>query len=328
MNKYLLFFLLLSMKNSFETKAQNLVPNPSFEIYSSCPNEAGQIDSAVGWTIFGNGQNWGNGTPDYCNACANPNVYPDSLAGVPHNLGGFQQPDTGNAYAGLVCFATTVPNIREIIGCQLLSPLEIGQAYDVAFKANCSFGGIMGNYIACNGIGIKFTTIPYSNYNPIPINGNPAVYSAAVITDTLNWTQVEGTYVADSAYKYLALGNFITDENLDTLHLGSFIFRAYYYIDDVSVVKIIGNEIDEHYEKAWSVFPDPANERLYVYKKGASDLSVTLTNETGTIVFTGEHDFSQDDKMSIDVKKLPAGIYFIQLSDKNHVQRLPLLVQH
>src|SRR5258705_7953444 len=100
---------------------------------------------------------------------------------------------------------TTASNCREIIGCSLISPLEIGETYDVSFKISCGYGGFAACYIATNGVGIKFTTTSYSNNNPIPINGDPAVYSSEVITDTMNWITVEGAYVADSAYQYLAL---------------------------------------------------------------------------------------------------------------------------
>lgn len=172
--------------------AQNLVPNPSFEIYSSCPNDIGQIDSATGWTIFGNGQSWGFSTPDYYNECAIANQWPDSFASIPYNWCGYQEPDTGKAYAGIVCYAITVANLHEIIGCNLITPLEIGQTYQISFKANCSYGGYEANEVACNGIGVKFTTIPYTNDHPIPIDNNPVLYSDAVITDTLNWITVEG----------------------------------------------------------------------------------------------------------------------------------------
>ena len=37
------------MHNAVSIAQINLVENPSFEVISSCPNNSGQIDSAIGW---------------------------------------------------------------------------------------------------------------------------------------------------------------------------------------------------------------------------------------------------------------------------------------
>ena len=58
--------------------AQNLVPNPSFEDYCSCPDNSGQVYRAIGWTSFGN-------SSDYFNCCA-----PPGAQSVPLNPSGYQ----------------------------------------------------------------------------------------------------------------------------------------------------------------------------------------------------------------------------------------------
>ncbi len=63
--------------------AQNLVPNPSFEVFTSCPYQAGDIDKANGWTSL-------CGSPDYFNTC---NQYDWA---VPNNIFGYQLPASGN----------------------------------------------------------------------------------------------------------------------------------------------------------------------------------------------------------------------------------------
>ena len=45
------------------------------------------------------------------------------------------------------------------------------------------------------------------------ITNNPPVYSNTVSMDTLNWTRVFGSFVADSAYTHILLGNFFADAN-------------------------------------------------------------------------------------------------------------------
>jgi len=58
---FLIFCLLMVNLQSF---SQNLVPNPSFEQYDTCPNNYSQIVRASGW------YSPTTGTPDYLNACS------------------------------------------------------------------------------------------------------------------------------------------------------------------------------------------------------------------------------------------------------------------
>src|SRR5712672_2389986 len=101
------------------TEAQNLVPNPSFEYYSSCPTDGAQLALAVPWfnpTI---------NTPDYCNACY---IGPSSIpVDVPVNLFGYQLARTGVAYADLAVFGSG--NVREYIEVKLLDSLMTDRNY-------------------------------------------------------------------------------------------------------------------------------------------------------------------------------------------------------
>src|SRR5262245_52278436 len=81
----------------------NLVPNPSFDSFTTCPVGFSQFNGFVA--------NWVNpntATPDYMNACANPNP-----AGVPKNGVGWQQTHSGSGYAGGYMFSGTL--YREFI---------------------------------------------------------------------------------------------------------------------------------------------------------------------------------------------------------------------
>ncbi|MEI6815793.1 MAG: hypothetical protein WCL14_04215 [Bacteroidota bacterium] len=60
MKKILPFLLIFFCQFSF---GQNLVPNPSFENYISCPTGTIEADSCLNWHNFGN-------SPDYFNICA------------------------------------------------------------------------------------------------------------------------------------------------------------------------------------------------------------------------------------------------------------------
>lgn len=108
-------------------KGQNLVPNPSFEEYNTCPDFWDQISNCTGWDSY-------RETPDYDNTCS-------SYAEItpPNCYSGFQYPHSGNAFAGLYTFYYANFS-RELIGAQLLSSLSIGQKYYISFYINLAGG--------------------------------------------------------------------------------------------------------------------------------------------------------------------------------------------
>lgn len=230
MKKYLAIFFLL---NSQIILAQiNLVPNYSFENFSQCPNWDNQVNYSTGWENFG-------GTPDYFNSCNSSGV------SVPENGAGFQYSSSGNAYCGFFAYPYTLgggnPNIREHIAAQLNQPLVVGTKYCASIKVSSAFKANNVN-CGCNNVGIKFSTVSYQNYagnvnTPSPaVNNFAHIYSPSIISDTLNWTAIEGTFTADSAYTYIIIGNFFDINNTDTLIMDSSNYcKAYYYIDDVVV---------------------------------------------------------------------------------------------
>jgi hypothetical protein len=98
--------------------AQNLVPNPGFDNFLTCPVGFSQFQGYVASWVNPN-----TATPDYMHACANPNP-----AGMPHNGVGWQQTHTGQGYAGMYAFSGTL--YREFIQVQLTTPLVGGVLYD------------------------------------------------------------------------------------------------------------------------------------------------------------------------------------------------------
>jgi hypothetical protein len=73
-----LIFLVLIL--STKIRAQNLVPNPSFEEYTECPDNIFQIERAVGWS-------WLVGKLDYYHECGT------NGQGIPVNRGGGGMPE-------------------------------------------------------------------------------------------------------------------------------------------------------------------------------------------------------------------------------------------
>jgi len=232
------FFMLLPLAlNLSNGSAQNLVPNPSFEEYINCPVNFGQWAQVVDWTSpYDN-------SADYFNVCAGTNA-----AGVPLNSMGEQFPAEGSGYMGLFTYVFGGPSIRELISTQLSEPLQPGIPVYLCFKvAIGGYGTLAGNSAnyTCSGVGMKFFfDLPadwnaWYNYLQPEYPNSAAIHLEEAITDTSVWVTVNGTYIPDSAYTHLVIGNFFDDSLsapviFDTAGYGTS-NAAYVYIDQVSV---------------------------------------------------------------------------------------------
>lgn len=227
------FLLLVSAQH---LRAQNLVPNWSFEEISSCPHEQGDIEKAIGWFAFR-----GEFSCDLYHVCG----HPDSC-GVPVNMIGEQLPASGQAYAGIHTFSADDGwpwYYREWIGAQLTTPLVVGATYYASLKINLTLGWGTGVPLtercrfANDHTGLLFTTSQWLQVDFDPVPGFAQVFGTEVVEDTVGWTVISGSFVADSAYQYVVVGNFFSDEEtswslMDPNGTG---YMAYYYIDDVCV---------------------------------------------------------------------------------------------
>jgi len=216
-----------------QSSAQNLVPNPSFEDYSGCPFMINDVTNfAANWKVF-------NPTPDFFHVCAS-----NSQLGVPLNHAGWQNAATGNGYGGVYVYTSTAPvNNREYLGIQLTSALVTGTTYYTSMKVS------LANYssFAVSHMGMLLTTQAYCvNYNPPPTTCNAPnfellpynfshIYSENIISDTANWVQIYGQFVADSAYEYLSVGVFFEDNLISKQNLGGLGYNSFYYVDDVCI---------------------------------------------------------------------------------------------
>lgn len=220
----ILFLLLLY---SYIVNSQNLVPNPSFETYTSCPTAFGQLSKAIPW--YGT-----NNNSELFSPCVG------STANAPNTAYGFQLARTGNAYAGQYFMNGYGSNYREYIQVGLTNTLVTGNCYFVKFYVNCV--NMVINY-ACNnfaahistgGYSTNFTGFPATSFTPqICLVNNP------IVKDTLKWIEIGGIYTAAGGENYITIGNFKNDANTDTVRTNNgTINAAYYFIDDVSVQQI------------------------------------------------------------------------------------------
>ena len=305
--------------------SQNLVPNPSFEIYTNPPDGECEINLATGWSSFG----W---TPDYYNSTSNGDYK------VPQNISGFQYAHTGNAYAGIGVYEMG-STARENIGIELIEPLKINNKYFVSFYVS------LADSVTCyaiNKLGALFSTISYSlpasycQTNPYfsllqPLN-YAQIFDTTIIADKLNWTKISGSFIADSAYKYIAIGNFFDNSHISFIKVDPFCKYcgcAYYYVDDVCVTT------DSIYNETWTgikeaenkqneinVYPNPATEFIYITTTIlVNNLNVAIFNMLGEKILV-QTISSQQNEINID--NLLPGIYYvqIQLSNKTFTKKI------
>lgn len=313
--KKLTYILIISCYCFIEVKAQiNLVPNPSFESYTICPNSQGQAKYAIGWENSGP-------SSDYFNSCAA--TFTDF--GVPINWGGYQPAASGNAYCGIGTYVTNtfVINGREYIGAKLLSSLNVGTKYFVALKVNLCLSNSLQVNCATKNIGVMFTKQQVNFPVIITTNYNPQISYNSFITDTVSWTQIFGSFIADSAYQNLVIGNFKDDNNTDTLIMNNWnTCSAYYYIDDVCVSTdsiftknyfVTGFDKTIKSKRDLNIYPNPSVDLVNI--DSDEDIEqIKIYNLIGKLVLLKEN----TNKIFID--NLNNGIYIIEVLSKNKVK--------
>ena len=192
----------------------NLVPNPSFEIYTSCPTLGGEIWKAPPWFNPHNTPICGAGTPDYLHSC-DPN--PGSL-GVPSNGFGNEPARTGIAYAGLYTMNLPYTSVREYIEVELLDSLKQDEQYVVSFYVSLA----EQVKFATHKIGVYFsdTVVVNSCDTLLPFSPQIVNTSANPLTNKNGWTLVTDTLTAMGGEKYMIIGNFFPLSQSDTVYVG------------------------------------------------------------------------------------------------------------
>jgi hypothetical protein len=228
-------FLTMSFGQNSSLKAQtNLVPNPSFEQYTNCPD-----NSSVANVIISKPNFWYK--PDrggYLNACANGTALAGGVPYHPLLVGfGYQPTKTGNGYIDLF-YANAINNYFQV---KLIDSLKANKYYYAEYYVNL----VNISKIACNNQSMLFTKnaiyVDTANNAPIlPANPQITNYGNPIIADTVNWVKVSGIFKAQGGEQFLTLGNF-RDLLNDTKRI---IFQtigyggAAYYADDVAVYEL------------------------------------------------------------------------------------------
>jgi len=293
----------------------NVVPNPSFEEYDTCHAVLGFFDTDDGPLHWFSG----GGTPDYYQSC----LLVGAANAVPQSFAAFQYAEDGGAYVGVGTFQ--LPNgFREYVMAELLTALTPGQTYYVSFYANAAWNGSETYpqcYIASSHIGALFTMQPrpWTIDDPWPVAGNTAqVYHPWVVSDTVGWTLVSGSFVADSAYQYLMIGNHFDNSITDTVHFAHYAWlpKAYTLIDNVCVSTDplgcpMASGVVEVTAPDVVLWPNPAVDLIQVAGRGMQARAMIM-DPLGRRIWQGN---LIGESWRLDVGTWPRGSYVLRMEE-------------
>ncbi len=227
-NCFALAVFLLCYFNSAGQQMANYVNNGGFESKISCLGN-NTIEKCRFWSSI-DSSSFGAFVLDYC------------FANVPYDGVRFQYPRSGKGFIGTTFYLPTSYTPRGYVKNRLKAVLQANKIYCVKFYVNLSnvskytidaFSAYFGN--------ASIDTITNCNIPLSYIIPQVKTPNNIFITDTLNWAPVTGTFVANGTEKYLVLGNFKANGNLDSLLINSSITGNTFtdaYIDDVSCIDI------------------------------------------------------------------------------------------
>ena len=273
--KNILFILLLlsGINSTGQVIGNNLVQNPSFEEYYSCPTYAAQLYKCKYW--------WGFSS-DYFNACAIIN----SNVSVPYSGAGFHYAYTGVAYAGCALYWNANPNYdyRESIKTKLSNTLIANKRYCTNFYttlAQYSYTSPTSNYLLLDSIGLLFTKDSIPDTDSAFLSNGIKVQNNIFNIDTINWLKIANTFIANGGENYLTIGNF---DNIINYPLGK-ICDTYVYVDDVSVCECsfkfnLGNDTTLCIGQSLILNPNMPN-ATYTWQDGSTD-SIYKVTHAGT----------------------------------------------
>jgi hypothetical protein len=211
------------------------VPNPSFEISTNCSFSL--LPNAIPWCL--SSSNGGGST--YYNSCQSNQLYSTPYQYYDACFKSYQKPRTGVAYIDIASYVLSGTQESSVPQIKLLDTLQAGKIYCVTYYVS-AWNNV--NY-TIDKLGALLTPTPF----PCFVAGGPTVaiagqYTPQVVTtpgiaigDTLNWTEVSGSFTAIGNEAHLAIGDFFTHAQhyIQTTYPTNCNGLAWYYVDDVSV---------------------------------------------------------------------------------------------
>ncbi|MDF2449891.1 MAG: hypothetical protein K0R26_2395 [Bacteroidota bacterium] len=309
MNKPFIFFFFIVLF-CCEAKTQTeYVTNGSFEQIDSCYGTYSSLSFDVfNWAGC---KGWSNPIASSSDLwCSNPKIASFS---PPNVLPGFQYPNTGNNYAGLLFTdKTQFSNYREYIQNKLVMPLSNGKNYEISFYVSSTV-----NECNISQIGVKFYNQKLddlSRNNLVDESADVTNDSTNFITDTLGWKKIALYYKADGTENFMIIGCFldsleVISFNCDTTNGSGLVYPTdYLFIDDVSI-----KEIEPTSPIIPNVFTpnnDLSNDVWQCDFSAFENVNCSIFNRWGNLIFQSEKHIIQWNGRTTSGNECYDGIYF------------------
>ncbi len=226
----------------------NLVRNPGFEQYTSCPNNNDESYLCYGWNSLDS--TWTIDSfplpdcyPDYVNGCAIP------ILGVsfPKGQDYYQYPHSGHGMMHMRFYDDGVFEPGRVtydyLQGRLYRPLDSGRTYCVSFYASlCKWSPFavndIGAYLDDGSIDTTTDCGRPKNYV------TPQLNDTSILSDTATWTLVRGSFTANGSERFITIGDFFDTTqtakivNYSVVGHSTALGWGMYLIDDVSVIAI------------------------------------------------------------------------------------------
>lgn len=216
MRIFIVYFLYLGLSGyllaqEISEPIKNLVPNGSFENFR---RKSGSIRQAIPWQQI-----------------ASVDFYQEPISNDTTAEKGAKE---GNCYAGL----RFQKRYKEFLQVKLAEPLRRGTIYEFEMYVRMAFWSNAG----LKSLGVLFSKIGYKGQKDVVKTAMiDSVCKKGAFVNNYRWIKISGKYQADGGEKYLTIGNFSPVIKKDMIRLNIFKFgfkEAYYFVDDVSLVKM------------------------------------------------------------------------------------------
>lgn len=189
---------------------KNIVPNGSFENYRK---KSGNIKQAIPWQQI-----------------ASVDFYQEPISNDTSSQKGAR---TGKCYAGL----RFQKKYKEFLQVKLAEPLHRGTTYEFEMYVRLAFW----SNASLKSFGALFTKMGYKSKNDVVKAALiDSVSKKSSFINGYHWFKISGKYLADGGEKYVTIGNFAPNVKKDMVRMNIFKFgfkEAYYFVDDISMVK-------------------------------------------------------------------------------------------
>lgn len=323
MNRAIIAALLLLFNRSSNVIAQtNLVLNGDFEQYDYCPQSYDGLGVKY-WTgidTVGLGQ---CDPIDYCNVCANSL----GMVGIPQGKLYYQYPHSGNAFMELVLYCDDGSGFdfwMHYLQGRLSKTLTAGKKYCVSFWVCMAEGSKyaikdISAYLDNGTIDTaRWCGAPQTQYTPQITN------KGGIITDTVNWIKIEGSFVARGDEQFITIGNYknrlqTTKATLPTnSYSSSFPYYGMYLVDDVSVTECsVGIDNTARKYEEYTLAPNPGKGAITISQSIIEDtraVNIALLEVTGKMIYHSTLHFKRGNA-TLDLSSLAPAVYFLKLSD-------------